>query len=90
MNVHDLHTEGDQDIEHVDVWAPDGLTPAAVDLIEAEVFAAAARERQTEPTSWLAMNDDERATIRPRRALHVASTRAAHRSTLLARGGEAA
>ena len=90
MNVRDLLTEGDQDIEHVDVWAPDGLTPAAVDLIEAEVFAAAARERLTEPTSWLAMTDDERATIRPQRTLHAVPTRAPRRSALLARGGEAA
>jgi hypothetical protein len=90
VNVHDLHPGDGQYVDHDDVWAPDGLTPAAVDRIEAEVFAAAARERQTEPTSWLAMTDDERATIRPRRALHAVPTRTAHRSALLARGGEAA
>ncbi|GEL20745.1 hypothetical protein [Pseudonocardia asaccharolytica] len=90
MNVHDLHTGDGQYVDHDDVWAPDGLTPAAVDLIEAEVFAAATRERQTEPTSWLAMTEDERATVRPRCALHAVPARTATRSALLVRGGEAA
>lgn len=90
VNIRHLHTRDDQYVDHDDVWAPDGLTPAAVDLIEAEVFNDAARERQTEPTSWLGMTDDERAMIRPRRALHAVPTRTVHRPALPGRGGKAA
>lgn len=55
-------------------WSPDGLKFHHVILMQRDVYAELAREDSEPPTTWLAMSDEERATIRAaRRPLRVVS-----------------
>ena len=94
MNVHRLDAMHRVTLDSLDMeesWSPDGLTPDDVREIQWDAYQDIVRERRPEPTSWLLMDDEERAEIRPSRRLRsLPSLATAVTVSASTAGGEAA